>query len=94
MVPILAGLAYLWLVTLHPFDNGNGRISRAVGDMALARVEGYSDAGPPQSADGARGGSDPRSGGAWGQGLGQRFCSVSDQIQRERKDYYAQLEAA
>lgn len=35
-----AGLAHLWLVTLHPFDDGNGRISRAVGDMALARAEG------------------------------------------------------
>ena len=37
---IHAGLAHLWLVTLHPFDDGNGRISRAVGDMALARAEG------------------------------------------------------
>ena len=37
---IKAGLAHLWLVTLHPFDDGNGRISRAVGDMALARAEG------------------------------------------------------
>ena len=38
--PILkAGLAHLWLVTLHPFDDGNGRIARAVGDMALARAE-------------------------------------------------------
>ncbi|SFE46563.1 Fic family protein [Paracidovorax wautersii] len=35
-----AGLAHLWLVALHPFDDGNGRISRAVGDMALARAEG------------------------------------------------------
>lgn len=35
-----AGLAHLWLVTLHPFDDGNGRISRAVGDMGLARAEG------------------------------------------------------
>ncbi|ADX48435.1 filamentation induced by cAMP protein Fic [Paracidovorax avenae ATCC 19860] len=35
-----AGLAHLWLVTLHPFDDGNGRISRAVGDMALACAEG------------------------------------------------------
>lgn len=34
-----AGLAHLWFVTLHPFDDGNGRISRAVGDMALARAE-------------------------------------------------------
>ena len=37
---IEAGLAHLWLVTLHPFDDGNGRIARAVGDMALARAEG------------------------------------------------------
>ena len=38
--PLLrAGLAHLWLVTLHPFDDGNGRIARAVGDMLLARAE-------------------------------------------------------
>lgn len=38
--PVLkAGLAHLWFVTLHPFDDGNGRIARAVGDMALARSE-------------------------------------------------------
>jgi Fic family protein len=38
--PVLkAGLAHLWLVTLHPFDDGNGRIARAVGDMALAKAE-------------------------------------------------------
>lgn len=36
---IKAGLAHLWLVTLHPFDDGNGRIARAVGDLALARSE-------------------------------------------------------
>ena len=36
---IKAGLAHLWFVTIHPFDDGNGRISRAVGDMALARVD-------------------------------------------------------
>jgi Fic family protein len=90
---IKAGLAHLWLVTLHPFDDGNGRISRAVGDMALARAEVLSAAGPPQSADGPRGGSDPRSGGAWGQHSFQRFYSFSAQIQRERKAYYDQLEA-
>ena len=61
---IHAGLAHLWFVTLHPFDDGNGRISRAVGDMALARAEGSA----------------------------QRFYSLSSQIQRERKPYYAQLE--
>ncbi|MBF0626708.1 MAG: Fic family protein [Magnetococcales bacterium] len=37
-----AGLAHLWMVTLHPFDDGNGRLARAVGDLALARVEGSS----------------------------------------------------
>ena len=36
---ISAGLAHLWFVTIHPFDDGNGRIARAVGDMALARAE-------------------------------------------------------
>ena len=36
---IKAGLAHLWLVTVHPFEDGNGRIARAVGDMALARGE-------------------------------------------------------
>jgi len=34
-----AGLAHLWFVTVHPFDDGNGRIARAVADMALARSE-------------------------------------------------------
>lgn len=39
--PLLtAGLAHLWFVTLHPFDDGNGRIARAIADMALARAEG------------------------------------------------------
>jgi Fic family protein len=52
-------------VTLHPFDDGNGRISRAVGDMALARAESSV----------------------------QRFYSLSTQIQRERIQYYEQLEA-
>jgi Fic family protein len=36
---IKAGLAHLWFVTIHPFEDGNGRIGRAVGDMALARAE-------------------------------------------------------
>jgi Fic family protein len=61
---IHAGLAHLRLITLHPFDDGNGRISRAVSDMALARAEGTA----------------------------QRFYSLSAQIQRERKQYYDQLE--
>jgi len=61
-----AGLAHLWLVTIHPFEDGNGRIARAVADQALARSEGS----------------------------GQRFYSMSSQIQRERSAYFDRLEAA
>jgi len=40
MDPVLkAGLAHLWFVTIHPFDDGNGRMARAIADMALARSE-------------------------------------------------------
>ena len=34
-----AALAHLWFVTIHPFDDGNGRIARAIADMALAQSE-------------------------------------------------------
>ncbi len=38
--PILkAAVAHLWFVTIHPFDDGNGRIARAIADMQLARAE-------------------------------------------------------
>jgi Fic family protein len=38
--PVLrSGLSHLWFVTIHPFDDGNGRIARAVADMGLARSE-------------------------------------------------------
>lgn len=37
---IRAGLAHLWFVTLHPFDDGNGRIARAIGDLLLTRADG------------------------------------------------------
>ena len=36
---VKAGLAHLWFVTIHPFDDGNGRIARAVTDMLLARAD-------------------------------------------------------
>ena len=36
---LVAGLAHLWFVTIHPFDDGNGRIARTIADMALARAE-------------------------------------------------------
>ena len=39
---MLAGLAHLWFVTIHPFDDGNGRIARAIADLHLARSEGSS----------------------------------------------------
>jgi Fic family protein len=35
-----AAQAHLWFVTIHPFDDGNGRIARAIADMSLARSEG------------------------------------------------------
>lgn len=34
-----AGVAHLWFLTIHPFDDGNGRIARAIADMQLARSE-------------------------------------------------------
>lgn len=34
-----AGMAHLWFVTIHLFDDGNGRIARAIADMTLARTE-------------------------------------------------------
>lgn len=61
---IKSATAHLWFLTIHPFFDGNGRIGRAVADMALARAE--------QTPE--------------------RFYSLSAQIQRERKDYYAILE--
>lgn len=59
-----AGLAHLWFVTVHPFDDGNGRVARSITDLALAQSEGS----------------------------GQRFYSMSSQIQDERSDYYDALE--
>jgi Fic family protein len=61
---IKAAIAHLWFVTLHPFEDGNGRVARAIGDLFLARADGCE----------------------------QRLYSMSAQIQRERKAYYAILE--
>jgi Fic family protein len=39
--PLLkAAIAHLWFVTIHPFEDGNGRIGRAIGEMCLARSDG------------------------------------------------------
>ncbi len=41
--PVLKGaLAHFWFVTIHPFDDGNGRIARAIADMALAHADNTS----------------------------------------------------
>lgn len=41
--PVLkAGVAHFWFVTIHPFEDGNGRIARAIGDLCLARADGMS----------------------------------------------------
>ena len=40
---IKAGIAHIWFVTIHPFEDGNGRIARAIADCALARADGCPD---------------------------------------------------
>jgi Fic family protein len=39
---IKSAIAHFWFVTVHPFDDGNGRIARAIADMQLARADGQS----------------------------------------------------
>ncbi|MFT5434060.1 MAG: Fic family protein [Myxococcota bacterium] len=42
--PVLkSGIAHLWFVTIHPFDDGNGRIARAIAEMALSRADQSKD---------------------------------------------------
>jgi Fic family protein len=42
--PVLrAGIAHFWFVAIHPFADGNGRVARAIADMALARADGTKD---------------------------------------------------
>lgn len=38
-----AAIAHFWFIIMHPFDDGNGRIGRAITDMLLARAEGSGD---------------------------------------------------
>lgn len=39
---VKAAIVHLWFITIHPFDDGNGRIARAIADMQLARADGSS----------------------------------------------------
>ena len=39
---VRADISHLWLITIHPFDDGNGRVARALTDRALAQDEGTS----------------------------------------------------
>ena len=48
---IMAGIAHLWFVTIHPFDDGNGRIARVISDMLLARSENWPVAGAAPDLD-------------------------------------------
>jgi Fic family protein len=42
--PVLkAGIAHFWFVTIHPFEDGNGRIARAIGDIALSQADDTND---------------------------------------------------
>lgn len=61
---IKSAISHLIFVSIHPFDDGNGRIGRAIADMALAGID-------------------------CGRG---RFFSMSREIEKEKKDYYAILE--
>ena len=82
--PVLkAALAHLWFVTIHPFDDGNGRIARAIADMALAQVGGklaavlqHVGADPARSAATTTASSSRRSEGRWTSRRGWSGSSV------------------
>ncbi len=61
-----AALVHLWFETIHPYEDGNGRIGRALMDLAMAQELG----------------------------LSVRLCSLSGEILRQRRDYYAALQQA
>jgi len=66
MEPVIkSAIAHLWFVSIHPFDDGNGRIARAIADAQLARADRTN----------------------------QRFYSMSTQIMKSKKGYYAILES-
>lgn len=61
---IKSAIAHFWFIIIHPFDDGNGRIARAISDYLLAQADESS----------------------------QRYYSLSNQILKERKEYYAMLQ--
>ena len=66
MEPVIkSAIAHLWFASIHPFDDGNGRIARAIADSQLARADRTN----------------------------QRFYSMSAQIMKSKKGYYAVLES-
>lgn len=66
MEPVIkSAIAHLWFVSIHPFDDGNGRIARAIADNQLARADRTN----------------------------QRFYSMSAQLMKSKKAYYAILES-
>ena len=66
MEPVLkSAIAHLWFVSIHPFDDGNGRIARTIADAQLARADRTN----------------------------QRFYSMSAQLMKSKKEYYAILES-
>ena len=65
---IQAAIAHLWFVTIHPFDDGNGRIGRAISDLFSSLLF---------------------------RSLKANFLySLSHQIEKDKKEYYRQLEMA
>lgn len=63
-----SAITHLYFVSIHPFEDGNGRISRALADMTLRKGSGCS--------------------------VNDHLFSMSSQLLKERKEYYAQLEKA
>ncbi|MBO4706737.1 MAG: Fic family protein [Spirochaetaceae bacterium] len=83
---IKSAIAHLYFVTLHPFEDGNGRLARAIADMALCRGDNFD-----HNDVWVVGEATP----SYGQELRfDHLYSMSAQLCKERHDYYAQLEHA
>jgi Fic family protein len=81
-----SALAHLYFVTLHPFEDGNGRLARAVADMALCRGDNFGRVEVPDSLAGM-----PH---FENRLRTDHLFSMSAQLCKERKDYYRHLEEA